>query len=283
MSTTILDHYARLHTPYLHARGRLGTHVCLRELTLLPGENVLEIGFGTGQTLVEIAARHPGVRLFGVEKSALMRSVAQKRLRFSGVRGIALAPVAEPSGLPFADAFFDKVYCESVLAILPEAGFKTLLAEIRRVLRPGGLFVCNETVWRDGVSAETIRDINRQCVEWFGIPQASAHPAYLDEWRAGFENAGFQLQKTIRLEGLRIPLKPDVHPALLRSSLFSKWGRVRALFQPAVRRWRTELHAREQAFSAYGLCLEGVVFVLNATPRVADPREHYPSRASPSL
>ena len=258
----VLNFYARLHTPYLHARGRLGTHVCLRELTPLPGENVLEIGFGTGQTLVEIAARQPGVHLFGVEKSALMRAVAQKRLRFSGIRGVSMFPVAEPLGLPFADTFFHKIYCESVLAILPEAELKTLLAEIRRVLRPGGTFVCNETIWRDGVPAETIRDINRQCVEWFGIPQASARPAYRDEWCAGFENAGFGVQKTIRLEGLRVPLTPDVHPALLRSKLFSAWGRWRAFFQPSFRQQLVELQAREQAFGAYGPCLEGVVFVL---------------------
>lgn len=122
----ILNFYARLHTPYLHARGRLGTRVCLRELNPRSGENLLEIGFGTGQTLVEIAAGSPGVHLFGVEQSALMRSVAQNRLRFSGIQGVSLAPAPDPFELPFADAFFHKVCCESVLAMLPEAELKVV-------------------------------------------------------------------------------------------------------------------------------------------------------------
>ncbi len=162
----LLDFFAHTHTPYLYARGSQGTRVLLNELQPLPGQRILEIGFGAGQTLVDMACRFPGIELYGLEKSALMLKTARQRLRFCGLPGIRLELYNHL--LPFEDGFFDAVCCESVLAILPDNSLPEMFREIYRVLKPGGRFCCNESLWLKTVAPETIREINQKCLETFG-------------------------------------------------------------------------------------------------------------------
>lgn len=51
--------------------------------------------------------------------------------------------LASANEIPFPDGSFDSVVCRSVLHHLPDP--KIALAEIKRVLKPGGKFVCWET------------------------------------------------------------------------------------------------------------------------------------------
>jgi SAM-dependent methyltransferase len=93
----ILDFFAATHSPHLHARGAGATDLLLNALRIQEGQRILEIGFGTGQTLVEIAARWPGVALFGVEKSPRMLATARRRLRFCGLNDKELHLLSDTS------------------------------------------------------------------------------------------------------------------------------------------------------------------------------------------
>jgi len=91
------------------------------------GRDVLEIGCGTGLILERTAA--VARRATGVDLSAGMA-------RFSaGRKGLTVAQASAVS-LPFAGASFDVVYSFKVLPHVPDLA--AALAEIRRVLRPGG-------------------------------------------------------------------------------------------------------------------------------------------------
>ena len=257
--SNLLDFFAQTHTPYLHARGRAGTAALFRELRPAAGQRILELGFGTGHTLVELGAHCPGLELYGLEKSPLMLGVAQRRFRFCGLGGIQLDLYAEK--LPFADLYFDAVFTESVLAILPDKQLPDIFNELYRVLKPGGRLCCNESVWRPEIGPETIEAINRQCRAEFGIPQASARFPYPEDWKSLGKAAGFRQITAKSLEGLPIHMQFPKTGVQFRSNLFSRMGWLKSRFSPGLISRKNKWRAGEKRFAVYGRFLEGWLFV----------------------
>ena len=114
-----------------------------RGLVLLaptPGERVLEIGYGTGASLVELAKSvGPTGHVSGVDISPGMMAVATRRLEEPpGLAQCVDLRVAAIPPIPYADSSFDAVYLSFTLELFPEVAIPLVLAEIRRVLVPGG-------------------------------------------------------------------------------------------------------------------------------------------------
>lgn len=99
---------------------------------LRPG-TVLELGAGTGANLAHLA---PGTRLYAVEPSLRMHDRLRRRCAAAGVEVTILPTGAE--AIPLPDASVDEVICSLVLCTVAEPD--RVLAEVRRVLRPGGTF-----------------------------------------------------------------------------------------------------------------------------------------------
>jgi len=134
--------YQRLFAAVLHrASGGYERLVGERKRRLfapLAGD-VLEIGPGTGPNL---ALYPPGVRVLGVEPNPHMHPYLRRRAAQVGVPLDIVAGTAER--LPVPDASVDAVV--STLVLCSVADPTRVLAEIRRVLRPGGRFVFLEHV-----------------------------------------------------------------------------------------------------------------------------------------
>lgn len=111
----------------------INLHV-LGALDVKPGERVLEVGFGGGIGLATLLAHEPAVALSGVDLSHEMVERCRKRF---GSR-VALAQGSVES-LPYKDGSFDKVYGVNVSYFWPD--LELALAELRRVLSPGGQLV----------------------------------------------------------------------------------------------------------------------------------------------
>lgn len=258
----VLEFYARTRTPYLHARGRHGTAVLLQSLDRVKTGNILELGFGTGQTLVDVAVRKPECALFGMEKSETMLRVARKRLKFSGLGGIRLSLWCSGAALPYPDDFFDAAYAESVLACLPEREIEHILSEVYRVLKNGGVFLLNESLWRKHVSPATMKKINGECIRLFGIPQACEQIPCPEDWASLAGRVGFKLEKMTSLTRVSgVPAVPVV-PAALRSRLFTLTGKLGKYFLRPLRLLAGQFRAAERSFNRYGSFLEGFFFVL---------------------
>src|SRR5262245_1286621 len=90
-----------------------------------PGSRVLHIGFGAGTNLSRLSAS--GCQVFGVEYDA--------RLAASGRKAGLAVSRARAEALPFESSSLDGVICKVVLPYTDEA---MAVAEIGRVLRPGG-------------------------------------------------------------------------------------------------------------------------------------------------
>jgi phosphatidylethanolamine/phosphatidyl-N-methylethanolamine N-methyltransferase len=99
----------------------------------LPGECVLEVGVGTGLALPHYS---PDRRITGIDLSADMLDRARARVASLGLENVeALLELdAEATGLPAAS--FDIAVAMFVASVVPHP--KLLLAELRRLVRPGG-------------------------------------------------------------------------------------------------------------------------------------------------
>ncbi len=128
---------------------------------LCPGESVLDLGCGGGLDLI-LAARAVGStgRAVGVDMVEPMVARANDNLRTLGL-GWALACVSFAEALPLADRSVDCVIANGILNLAPDKS--AVLAEVARVLRPGGRFVVAETTLRHELPPGSI-----QCLEdWF--------------------------------------------------------------------------------------------------------------------
>lgn len=102
----------------------------------LPAEGVfLDVGCGSGETLDWFSRRHPRWRSAGVDVAfEALRAVPPLR---SG--GVARATALH---LPVQSGTIDLIVCQDVLQHLPlDGGDLAALAEMRRVLKPGGTLV----------------------------------------------------------------------------------------------------------------------------------------------
>ena len=93
------------------------------------GEYILDLGCGDGQLSLRLAAT--GAHVLGVDASPEMIAAARER-------GIE-AEQAHAENLPFHDATFDAVFSNAVLHWVRDQD--AMLAQVHRVLKPGGRFV----------------------------------------------------------------------------------------------------------------------------------------------
>ncbi len=110
--------------------------VVLEALQPAAGDMILDIGCGNARDIMPMLQR--GATIVGVDLSAGMIAQAQRDLEAAGFRGATLE-VGDATNLRFADATFDKVVCSEVIEHIPDTD--RAIAEINRVLRPGGLLV----------------------------------------------------------------------------------------------------------------------------------------------
>lgn len=120
-----------------------GEHECrIKGLELLDvqgGEQVLEIGYGTGHALLELAqAVGDAGKVHGVDISQGMYEVAGDRLAKAGLTDRVDLQVHEAPPLPYDDQLFDAVTMSFTLELFPEEVIPCVLAECRRVLKPSG-------------------------------------------------------------------------------------------------------------------------------------------------
>jgi phosphatidylethanolamine/phosphatidyl-N-methylethanolamine N-methyltransferase len=99
----------------------------------LPGTKVLEVGVGTGLALPHYQ-RHK--RITGIDLSAEMLARARDRVAEQRLAHVESLREMDAEATDFADGTFDIAVAMFVASVVPNP--RKLLAEMRRVVRPGG-------------------------------------------------------------------------------------------------------------------------------------------------
>lgn len=134
-----------------------------------PGEAVLDVGCGTG-SMTQLIGRHVGAtgKIYGIDPGPKQIARAQARANRSGLSITYQVGVIEH--LPYPDQSFDAVLSTFMMHVLPDELKQQGLAEIARVLKPGGRVI--------------IADFKR--------PEPSAQPSEKPEhtgpWKSGVQD-----------------------------------------------------------------------------------------------
>jgi SAM-dependent methyltransferase len=144
-------------------------------LSHLRGPRVLELGMGTGNLQVDMV--RAGLRPVGIDLSPQMLGQARRKWRRLGIAPFRMAR-ARATVLPLADATFD-----SVVSTFPSEYIadERTLAEVSRVLRPGGRLVIVPGGWLypKGARGRALQGVSR-VVYGYQTPREVADPAELE-------------------------------------------------------------------------------------------------------
>ncbi|MHB1035493.1 MAG: class I SAM-dependent methyltransferase [Pirellulales bacterium] len=106
------------------------------------GERLLEIGFGTGHILAELAnAVGPTGKVFGIDLSENMLTHAKGLLSGKGRMDRVSLDCGDAEKLPYSDDSLDGIFMCFILELFDTPDIPKVLAECKRVLRPGGRIV----------------------------------------------------------------------------------------------------------------------------------------------
>ena len=130
-----------------------------------PGSSALDVATGTAAVAIAIAGRY-GCRVTGVDQSPEMLDRGRAQVEAAGLGERIELAEARAEELPFDDASFDAVTHTYLLRYVDDPA--ATLAELARVLRPGGIMASLE----------------------FGVPQGAALPAWRAWTRIGLPAAG---------------------------------------------------------------------------------------------
>jgi len=160
----------------------------LAKLAASPEEHLLEIGFGTGHCLVELAeAVGPDGKIYGIDLSEKMLAKTQNLLGEENLLERTDLRCGDAEHLPYEGDAMDGIFISFVLELFDISEIPVVLSECRRVLKPGGRLVVV------AMSKEGRQELLSRAFEWTHqhFPNLlDCRPIYV---RRALETAGFRI------------------------------------------------------------------------------------------
>ncbi len=119
------------------------THAAHLIPRLKPGLRVLDFGCGPGTISVGLASAVSPGEFHGIDMEESQIDLARAAAEAGG-HDNATFHVGDATALPFEDDYFDVAHCHAVLMHVPDT--ETALAEVKRVLKPGGIISSREFI-----------------------------------------------------------------------------------------------------------------------------------------
>lgn len=128
------------------AMARAEYEAMCRSVGIQPGWHVLDAGCGPGGFLPIIADLvGPGGSIAAIDLAPENAALAEERARAWQLSCPVAVRVGTVTALPYPDDTFDAVWCANTLMYVADAEMAQALAEMRRVVRPGGLIAVKES------------------------------------------------------------------------------------------------------------------------------------------
>lgn len=218
--------------------------------TVSPGARILEYGCGAAGILIFLANHGYRGTALDVTRQALTVARANERAEGDSARRLGIQYVAaDAMEMPFSDATFDCVVSNGLLEHFSPGAVQTVLKEVVRVLRPGGLFIAdiaharlsarsiampvNFLVSYVAAAARGQRAAAQQLWQQVSAPMYENHLGRV-EWSDALERAGLA-DSVVRAFRLTPPLS-------LPSTLDRWYGIAISRLQPL--RWAVRVHSK---------------------------------------
>jgi len=130
--------YSNYAAVYDHIFGRIfheSRESAVRRLHILPDEQILEVGVGTGLTL-PLYPRY--CKVVGIDLSPGMLTKARERMRTHRLENVVLLRM-DAGQMEFPDNSFDTIMAAYVVTAVPD--YRKVVTEMIRVCRPGGRII----------------------------------------------------------------------------------------------------------------------------------------------
>ena len=164
-----------------HMGGLKATKELIELCHINKGKYVLVVGCGVGITPCCLAKRY-GCRVVGVDISERMIDRSNERAKREGVEDRVEFGLADAQHLPFEDALFDAVICESVNAFVEDK--QRAESEYMRVIKLGGYVGLNECTW--------IKAPPPELAEYLSRIMGAKFPTCNNGWKELLEGSGLR-------------------------------------------------------------------------------------------
>ena len=153
--------------------------------TVRPNEStqLLEVAAGKGEASATLASQF-GCKIVAVEPYDAFVHIATAKFWFFNLRDLVTVLRADGRRLPLRDATIDAAYCIGAPSIV---GLERGLAEMSRVVRPGGHVIVSDVVWRSKPGALDPK-------EWDWM--ATARQITAEEYAGVIESKGLTVERT---------------------------------------------------------------------------------------
>ena len=135
-----------MHQGQLLTRTMGGALAGIDEAEFAQWQQVIDLGCGPGDWVLDVAFEHPAVEVAGVDISRIMVDYANARARSQRLVNASFEVMDIRAPLDFPDETFDMVNARYLFAVLRGDEWTTFLKECMRILRPGGILRLTEPI-----------------------------------------------------------------------------------------------------------------------------------------
>jgi demethylmenaquinone methyltransferase/2-methoxy-6-polyprenyl-1,4-benzoquinol methylase len=172
----------------------------LQRLSIVKGETALEIGFGTGDCLKQIAELVGSTgKAYGIDISQGMIERTKRRLEKAGLAGKVALCCGDATYLPFRESTFDVAFMSFTLEVLDTPDMPRVLTQIKKVLKPAGRLGLVDMSKEKGNSLflKGYEWLHKKCPKYLGSRPIYAEQSLLD--------AGYRIESKEKVKIFQLP------------------------------------------------------------------------------